>query len=294
MALVGDKADYGLLSVNAIGIDALNIPKGFWLPGSASIFNGYFGASAVIGYGQASLVAAPGPFAFTSHMYGVNLVTGSHITNGIRITNGIDLMTGTKATVASASWSVLSAKSSINSKNVTIVAAKGIELAAAKKLDLGAGATLDINAPNVTINGLNSASGARPTIWDNKKPFDILHPTKEGHRLRYVCLEGPSAEVYVRGKLKNSNVINLPDYWRGLVDEETIGVNLTPIGTYQELFWEKTEDYKIIIKNNASSGIHCHYIVYGERKDTSKNIPEYKGLTPMDYPGDNREYNLNT
>jgi hypothetical protein len=32
--------------------------------------------------------------------------------------------------------------------------------------------------------------------------------------------------------------------------------------------------------------------VYGERKDTSKNIPEYKGLTPDDYPGDNNEYNL--
>jgi hypothetical protein len=282
MALVGDKADYGLLSVNAFGIDALNIPKGFWLPGSASIFNGYFGTSAVIGYGQASLVAAPGPFAFTSHMYGVNLVTGSHITDGVRITNGIDLMNGTKATVASASWNVISPSASINSKNARITATKTVIT----------GASVQI-AGNVKINGLNSATGAKPSFWDSKKPFDILHPTKEGHRLRYVCLEGPSAEVYVRGKLKNSNIIELPDYWRGLVDEETIGVNLTPIGTYQELFWEKIEDYKIIIKNNASSGIHCHYIVYGERKDTSKNIPEYQGLTPMDYPGDNREYNLN-
>jgi len=127
----------------------------------------------------------------------------------------------------------------------------------------------------------------------NKKPFDILHPTKDGHRLRYVSLEGPSAEVYFRGTLKDTNVIELPDYWRGLVDSETITVNLTPIGFYQELFYEQIEwGSKIKIVNSSGGSIHCSFIVYGERKDTSKNIPEYKGLTPNDYPGDNSEYRL--
>ena len=44
--------------------------------------------------------------------------------------------------------------------------------------------------------------------------------------------------------------------------------------------------------NSAGGSIHCSYTVFGERKDTTKNIPEYKGLTPNDYPGDNEEYNL--
>ena len=45
------------------------------------------------------------------------------------------------------------------------------------------------------------------------KPFDLVHPTKgEGHRLRYACIEGPEVAVYCRGRLKESNVINLPDY----------------------------------------------------------------------------------
>ena len=35
-----------------------------------------------------------------------------------------------------------------------------------------------------------------------------------------------------------------------------------------------------------------HYTIFAERKDTEKNIPEYKGLTPNDYPGDNSEYRL--
>tara|TARA_A100001201_G_scaffold2589_4_gene6587 strand:+ start:10596 stop:11609 length:1014 start_codon:yes stop_codon:yes gene_type:complete len=124
-----------------------------------------------------------------------------------------------------------------------------------------------------------------------KKDFDIKHPTKEGHRLRYVSLEGPTADVYVRGKLEDSNVIELPDYWRGLVDSETITVNLTPIGCFQELFVEKIEwGSKIIVKNNAGGPIKCHYIVHGERGDCEKNIAEYEGLSINDYPGDNSQY----
>ena len=123
-----------------------------------------------------------------------------------------------------------------------------------------------------------------------KKNFDIPHPTKEGWRLRYVCIEGPSADVYVRGKLNNSNVIELPEYWRRLVDPETITVNLTPVGTHQELYVDKIEwGTRILIKNNCGSGVNCYYTVYGERADTDKNIPEYEG-TYNDYPGDNSQY----
>jgi len=134
------------------------------------------------------------------------------------------------------------------------------------------------------------------TTWAtalSKKPFDILHPTKEGHRLRYVSLEGPDAEVYYRGKMKDTNIINLPDYWKGLVDPESITVNLTPIGSFQSLYYEEVEWCSTIKVFNADGGpINCSYTVYAERIDTEKNIPEYKGLTPADYPGDNDEYRL--
>ena len=127
----------------------------------------------------------------------------------------------------------------------------------------------------------------------SKKPFDILHPTKEGHRLRYVSLEGPSAEVYFRGKLKGDNIIHLPDYWKGLVDPDSITVQLTPIGCRQSLYYEEVEWCDTIKVMNADCGpVWCSYTVFAERKDTSKNVPEYKGLTPLDYPGDNDEYRL--
>lgn len=125
-----------------------------------------------------------------------------------------------------------------------------------------------------------------------KKNFDIPHPSKPGWRLRHVCIEGPTADVFVRGKLDTKNIIELPYYWKNLVDSETITVHLTPIEMHQELFVDKIEwGNKIYIKNNSGSAIKCYYTVYGERKDTSKNIPEYKGNYD-DYPGDNREYLL--
>lgn len=128
----------------------------------------------------------------------------------------------------------------------------------------------------------------------SKKSFDIPHPSKDGYRLRYICVEGPEAEVYLRGKLSNNNIIELPDYWKDLVDAETIGATLTPIGSYQELFIEKIEwGTKIIIKNNLGGPVNCSYVVFGERKDVQKNIAEYPGLSPTDYPGDNNEYSIN-
>lgn len=128
---------------------------------------------------------------------------------------------------------------------------------------------------------------------NSKKGFDIQHPSKPNHRLRYICLEGPQAEVYLRGKLVDNNTIELPEYWKNFVDIETIGVNLTPIGCYQELFVDKIEwGSNITIKNNAGGPINCSYVVFGERRDGERNIPEYEGQTPSDYPGDNSEYSL--
>ena len=78
------------------------------------------------------------------------------------------------------------------------------------------------------------------------------------------------------------------------MDAETIGATLTPIGSYQELFIEKIEwGTKIIIKNNLGGPVNCNYVVFGERKDVQKNIAEYPGLSPTDYPGDNTEYSIN-
>lgn len=133
------------------------------------------------------------------------------------------------------------------------------------------------------------------TIAQSKKSFDIPHPTQENRRIRYVCLEGPEAGIYVRGKMDGTNVIYLPEYWRDLVDAESISVHLTPFGHYQELFVKQIKwGTQVEIQNNAGGSISCYYTVTGVRKDVSPVIPEYDGLTPEDYPGDNNDYIVNS
>jgi len=106
------------------------------------------------------------------------------------------------------------------------------------------------------------------------KSFDIEHPTKEGMRLHHGSLEGPEHGVYVRGKLTDSHVIVLPDYWTGLVDEDTITVQLTAIGSKQDLWVENIVENTIIV--GSESTVNCFYFVQAERKDIDKFDVEYQ------------------
>jgi len=138
---------------------------------------------------------------------------------------------------------------------------------------------------------------ARFAVADSKpKPFDIEHPTKgEGHRLRYACIEGPEVAVYCRGRLKESNVIELPYYWKDLVHADSITVQLQPIGSNQNLVIQEFNNEFIVIAEDSTntdlitdlSTIDCFYHVYGERKDINPLIVEYDGNSWEDYPDPN-------
>ena len=125
-----------------------------------------------------------------------------------------------------------------------------------------------------------------------KKNFDIPHPTKPGYRLRHTCPEGPANDVYIRGKVRNTNEILLPTYWKGLVDWTTITVNLTPIGAHQNVIVKRVDEDKVYLQSNGGIPINCYYHIYGERSDGERLIPEYEGESPSDYPGNNDEYSV--
>jgi hypothetical protein len=146
----------------------------------------------------------------------------------------------------------------------------------------------DLQVTNTVTASEVSAGGITLT---SRKSFDIPHPVKKGYRLRHVCLEGPEAGVYHRGRITNSNVIELPEYWRGLVDPETISVSLTQINTSQDLIVEGIEwGTRIKIKSGNGTNIDCYYLVHAERKDGERLIVEYEG---ENYPGDDSQYSLN-
>jgi hypothetical protein len=150
--------------------------------------------------------------------------------------------------------------------------------------------SIDLNLTvlgSLTVNGINILTDINTAKTLPAKPFDIPHPSKpETHRLRYISLEGPEIAVYFRGKLEDTNVIELPEYWKDLIHPESISVNLTPYGTYQELYVEKIVwGQQIIIKNRESGPTNCYFTVYAERKDMEKLIVEYEGTSAKDYPG---------
>ena len=140
---------------------------------------------------------------------------------------------------------------------------------------------------SITASGEVTASGITLT---SRKPFDIPHPTKKGWRLRHTCPEGPTNDVYIRGKLKNHNTIDLPEYWKNLVDSDSITVSITPVGGHQSIVVQKIEDNRVFL--DSDKPINCHYHVYGERMDGERLISEYEGSTPADYPGNNDEYSV--
>ena len=89
-------------------------------------------------------------------------------------------------------------------------------------------------------------------------------------RLQYASLEGPENGVYVRGR-SNDEIIDLPDYWTGLIEEESITVQITSIGEYQNLYVEKIKNNQIFIKNNKlNQKLNYYYIIHAERKDVKK------------------------
>jgi hypothetical protein len=126
---------------------------------------------------------------------------------------------------------------------------------------------MTLRTSTLTVNGAINAI---------TKSFEIDHPTKPGKRLRYGSLEGPENGVYVRGRLTGTNVIEMPDYWTGLVDDTTYTVNLTPIGSFQALYVVATENNQVTIGINGSaySAIDCFYTVFAERKDVAKLVVE--------------------
>ena len=146
----------------------------------------------------------------------------------------------------------------------------------------------DLYVSGSTDTGNKGRLASRFATADSKpKPFDLVHPTKEGHRLRYACIEGPEVGVYCRGRVKNDTEIVLPEYWRNLVHVDSISVQLQPIGAHQDIIVKRWDEEKIYLQAKAGFPINCFYHVYAERKDINPLIVEYKGDSWEDYPDPN-------
>lgn len=153
----------------------------------------------------------------------------------------------------------------------------------------------------VTSN-ITAATANIPTITGTASgnkvlaAFDIPHVKDSTKRIRHIVAEGPEPGIYIRGKLKDTNVIELPEYWDGLIDPETITVTLTQIGSSQDLIVDTIEcDKRVIIRSGVGANIHCFYEIWAARWINPMNHDEklhvvYEGETPDNYPDDNKNF----
>ena len=132
--------------------------------------------------------------------------------------------------------------------------------------------TINTNGSNINV-GKVIGTGANAAV----KAFDIEHPSKDGYRLRHICIEGPESAVYYRGRLKNQKKIALPKYWKDLVDIDSITVQLQPIGAHQDIIVKRWDDENIYLQAQGGLPINCFYHVYAERNDIDKLEVEYEG-----------------
>jgi hypothetical protein len=285
---------------------ALNVPSSFIPPGSANIFQCFIGssfnkvvnASLTVGANvtnpKALSVIGESSFLGTTTIFGQLKVVAAP--NGGPPGSGV-VPGGGGAEFAGRDFKVTTLSAEFTSPKFSVTSATTLDLNGGSVVNIKGG-QLNVSCGRSSFNGSLSVSGVGDVsaaileLRTSKKTFDIKHPNKPGYRLRHACVEGPEAAVYVRGRLNNSNIIELPDYWNGLIDPETITVNLTQIGHSQDLIVEKIEwGRKVYIKSGNGTSVNCYYQIWADRLG-EKIIVEYEGKSPDDYPGDNSEYSI--
>jgi hypothetical protein len=259
IANVGEK-----LVVGQLDVSFLTAGKKL-LPGTA-VINGpcYIGLTPQIGIARATCMIGP-PIGVSVpaslEVTGIANFLGNTNTFGIATNEGLSINNGA-------------------SLNNGFVQTLGIDIDQGMKIQNALNFSADIGFNVGAFAGGTVISAPVGTF--GVKPFDIQHPTKEGHRLRYVSLEGPECGVYIRGKQKEK-VILLPDYWTGLVHEETITVHLTPYGKTKCLYVNEVKNNQVFVEYEENE-LEFSYYITAERKDVNKLIVEYEGISLHDYP----------
>jgi hypothetical protein len=136
--------------------------------------------------------------------------------------------------------------------------------------------TID-SSGNITVPGNFTVTGV--------KNFATLDPADSKKALYYTALEGPEAGTYFRGTAKTVNgevVIELPGYFARLTESERMTVQLTPVGTWGQIYVASKSPEKLVIKvAEGSKDLEFDYLVQGVRKGYLDYEVERTGAFPV-------------
>ena len=126
--------------------------------------------------------------------------------------------------------------------------------------------SLLISGSGLQVTGSTTVLGA---FQATTKSFKIDHQRLPGKSLIYGVLEGAEHAVYARGRvsigLTGTQTIYLPEEWEWLVDEDSITVQLTSIGTSHIAHVKDIGNNRVIIESDIS--MDCFYLIHATRKD---------------------------
>jgi hypothetical protein len=112
------------------------------------------------------------------------------------------------------------------------------------------------------------------TFTASTKSFVQPHPTDPAKEVRYVSLEGPQADVYLRGTTQVSRGVTripIPEHFRFVADPATYSTLVTPVGRMATVAVLSEDETGIVVE--ASRDVKIHYVVYAERSAVKVGDP---------------------
>jgi len=128
---------------------------------------------------------------------------------------------------------------------------------------------LTITGSQLITDDITSSGTLRARV----KSFDIEHPTKIGKRLVYGALEGPEHGVYCRGRA-NVLKVKLPPEWSKLIVPSTITVQISSVGKFQPIYFEKFISNWLYFGCDSDDIIE--YDFFWEVKGARADVPKLK------------------
>ena len=113
------------------------------------------------------------------------------------------------------------------------------------------------------------------------KYFIEPHPTDASKVIRYISLEGPESGTYFRGTARivhGQAVIEVPESFRIVTDEEGLTVQLTAVGAATSMYIVSEDLNQVVVR--SSKDVAFHYLVQGVRR-------AFKGFEPI---GEGQEF----
>src|SRR5262249_21675769 len=110
------------------------------------------------------------------------------------------------------------------------------------------------------------------------KQFVDPHPTDPTMTIHYVSLEGPEAGTYFRGTARTVHgqaVIEVPDHFGWVTQEEGMTVQLTPVGELAMMAVISQDLSRIVVR--SSKDVTFHYLVQGIRPAHRDFVPVVEG-----------------